>query len=208
MISDESKEGNKKLKRNGSVFYEFVRDLGIPGNPQTRTLISFISNLLHSMSLNYQLDKKEILQEAVTRGLEYEWRMESEQKEERIKHPLTWLKKVVIHIIARHVKKEAKHQSGKELFEDKDLSGELVSSDGWIQVYVQEEYIHVRRAFNALTAEERDLLWMHSINDCSWKETSQRVYANGEVITEVAMRRRGFRALGKLRKLYHKLYRS
>lgn len=158
-------------------------------SPRARSLLSYIRRTLRQYGLAGIYNESDIFNEAYIRGITYTL------KGEEIKSPKAWMRKTAFHIIS-------------ELSRDSKRCG-LLDHDCPDNPLVDEEAIDldlqtVRAALDELSPEDRRIIKLKAIEGLSWKEVQQQLVEIGEVHqTEEALRKRGQRAMQKLRDLFH-----
>ncbi len=174
-------------------------------NPRARSLIYFIKRELWQFNLDSIYTEVDILNEAYIRGVSLILKSGT-----AINNPLAWLRTTTWNIVRELSRSHQRYQrvAYDELLESQKLRLELASmpsEDSLISDEVVELNIQaILSSFHELTSREQIIIQLKAMQGLSWKEVSQHLVKLGEEEqTEAALRKRGQRAMERLRQLYH-----
>jgi RNA polymerase sigma factor (sigma-70 family) len=174
-------------------FNEAIYILLKANTAKSRSLLAFIRRTLWSYSLDKQLTVVDVFIEAYTRGVQYLGQAEGEI----IETPSAWMRVTALNVI---------RDKSRERQKFVPLTWEIDAQSNHPEDNIpsfEECFIAVIQAFNCLNHEERNIIQLKHLEGRSWKDVIAKIGESG--LTEAAARKRGQRALDKLRKEYHKI---
>ncbi len=170
-------------------------------NPDTRSIWCFVERTLRQHGLDsFGVTAIEILNEVYARGI----RRISDHKK-GIDNPLGWIR-LTAHNVIREQSRRVRRSVSLESVPPTD--SELTVA-GAMEFLITEEEIKanlqaLELALNQLTPREREILHWRHICDLTWQEVGRRLIDCGETkVNETTLRQQGYRALVRLRKLFH-----
>jgi RNA polymerase sigma factor (sigma-70 family) len=163
-------------------------------------LRNFYRLRLRQYGLLGKREPDEILNEAISR---LSGALESGKK---IYNLLPWLRTTGLHVINEISREETRHRfidNGNIDFED-FLSDERLQQT---ECDDNELYKRLNKAINELDVEDRRLLRMRYYRQLTWQDIAEKLSTDGFEKTSIeALRKRGSRALAKLRKIFINKY--
>lgn len=183
---------------------QFNRDVQFllkPNNPHARSLLAFIKRTIHQFGLQVYITEIDIFVEAYLRGVRY-----TQQNQEHIRQPKAWMRRTAYNII-RECKRDRLRYSAAAFDELMDQGP--AEAEGPVPGAVDEETIGnavnaVLQALEALSPGDRDLIQWKVVEGLTWPQVQTRlVAAGGDRVSQATLRKRGQRALERLRRAYH-----
>lgn len=173
-----------------------------PDNPHARSLLAFIQRTLRQFQLEDYITEVDIFIEAYLRGV----RLTGEAGT-AIQRPKAWMRQTALNII-RECKRDRLRYRLMALDELVEQAIVRQSPEEWESRWgdadITEEIQAVIQALDSLEPMDRQLIWLRIIEGLSWKDVQVQLLAEGELpISNVALRKRGQRALERLRQAYH-----
>ncbi len=181
-------------------FSHDVQFLLKPNNPHARSLLAFIKRTINQFGLTAYITEVDIFVEAYLRGVRY-----TQQHQEPIHQPKAWMRRTAYNII-RECKRDRQRYSAAAFDE---LMAQPPAIDSAPPPAVDEEALHtaltsVLTALGSLSPDDRDLIRWKVIEGLTWKQVQAQLIARGdEPISHATLRKRGQRALERLRQAYH-----
>ncbi len=181
---------------------QFNRDVQFllkPNNPHARSLLAFIKRTIHQFGLQAHITEIDIFAEAYLRGVRY-----TQHHHEHIRQPKAWMRRTAYNII-RECKRDRQRYLAvafDELMEQSPTPepGSAVVDDRAIAQAIAS----VLQALEALSPGDRDLIQWKVVEGLTWPEVQARLRAAGEDrVSQATLRKRGQRALERLRRAYH-----
>lgn len=180
---------------------KFVRDCHFmfrPNSPRARSLFAAIRRTLVQYKLEGCYTPEDIISEAHLRTL----RRISNSDNPPIQNPRAWIRKVSIHIIQEYSRKQKKQPIFQGFDNIENIPAESQVSDETIDENIET----VVQAFQSLELEDRAVLSLRCLEGLSWREVAQRLEDQGcGKQTEGSLRKRGERAMKRLRKTFHSI---
>lgn len=181
---------------------QFNRDVQFllkPNNPHARSLLAFIKRTIRQFELQGYVTEIDIFVEAYLRGVRY-----TQQRQEHIHQPKAWMRHTAYNII-RECKRDRLHYSTLAFDE---LMGQgaadTTSSPTVDDAAITNAIDSVLQAFEALSVGDRNLIQWKVIEGLSWQQVQTRLVGEGEDrCSQATLRKRGQRALERLRRAYH-----
>jgi DNA-directed RNA polymerase specialized sigma24 family protein len=181
-----------------------VQFLLTPNNPHARSLLAFIYRTIRQFGLQGYITEVDVFVEAYLRGVNY-----TNNSGERILQSRAWLRKTAYNIIREWKRDRSRYspaafdelleQGAVGYHEDPPL-GVATADIPWAEAEIQD----VVRAFQGLEDADRRLIQWKVIENLSWQAIQARLVAQGEdAVSLAALRKRGQRALERLRQHYH-----
>lgn len=172
-------------------------------NPDARSIWTFVERTIRQYGLHtYGTNADEILSETYSRGI----RCIVEQGKP-IDNPLGWIRLTAYNVI-REMSRTRRRCVSYESIVAVEFS--LVSPGAMDSLVEQEEIDEdiqaLQDALKQLAPKDREVLQWRHISGLSWWEVGERLADNGEKgLSEATLRQQGYRALVRLRKLFHSL---
>ena len=129
----------------------------------------------------------------------------TQQRQEQIHQPKAWMRRTAYNII-RECKRDRQHYSTLAFDElmDQGQRVDLTSPPAVNDAAITDAINSVLQAFEALSVGDRNLIQWKVIDGLSWQEVQTRLVTQGEDrASQAALRKRGQRALERLRRAYH-----
>jgi DNA-directed RNA polymerase specialized sigma24 family protein len=174
-----------------------------PDAPYARSLRVFIYQTLRQFSLEGYFTELDVFTEAYLRGIQYTC------QGEQISWSHAWLRRTAYNIVREWKRDRVRYcsaafddllEQGVVGYHEDKPSAAMRRDSFWIDAEVQK----VLRAFQALEECDRTLIRWKIIEALSWQTIQQRLVAEGHPATSLAtLRKRGQRALERLRQQYH-----
>ncbi|MEA5450228.1 sigma-70 family RNA polymerase sigma factor [Leptolyngbya sp. CCNP1308] len=180
----------------------FNRDVQLllkPNNPHARSLLAFIKRTIHQFGLQAHITEVDIFVEAYLRGVRY-----TQHNQEHIRQPKAWMRRTAYNII-RECKRDCQRYTAAafdELMEQAAHAEDCrVAVD---EVAIAQAIASVLQALEALSPGDRHLIQWKVVEGLTWPEVQARLVMAGEERVSLAtLRKRGQRALERLRHAYH-----
>jgi DNA-directed RNA polymerase specialized sigma24 family protein len=182
---------------------QFNRDVQFllkPNNPHARSLLAFIKRTIRQFELQGYVTEIDIFVEAYLRGVRY-----TQQRQEQIHQPKAWMRSTAYNII-RECKRDRLHYSALAFDElmEQGHGADTTSPSAVDDDAITNAINSVLRVFEALSVGDRNLIQWKVIDGLSWQEVQTRLVAEGEDrSSQATLRKRGQRALERLRRTYH-----
>ena len=186
---------------------QFNRDAQLllqDNTPQARTLLSFIYYTLRNFGLEGYITETDVFVEAYLRGMNF-----TLTRGERIFQSRAWLRKTAYNIIREWQRERSRYcdvafdelmEQGVLGYHEEDFAKEFKRDSVTVEAEVQK----VVRAFQGLDSSDRTLIRWKFIETLSWQSIQARLADQGEPAASLpALRKRGQRALERLRRNYH-----
>lgn len=183
---------------------QFNRDVQFllkPNNPHARSLLAFIKRTIRQFGLEVYITEIDIFVEAYLRGVRY-----TQHNQEHIHQPKAWMRRTAYNII-RECKRDRLRYSAAAFDELMDQGS--AETDGPAPGAVDDQAIDnainaVLQALEALSPGDRDLIQWKVVEGLTWQQVQTRlVAAGGDRVSQSTLRKRGQRALERLRRAYH-----
>lgn len=169
-----------------------------PNNPHARSLLAFIKRTIQQFGLQAHITEIDIFVEAYLRGVRY-----TQQNHEHIRQPKAWMRRTAYNII-RECKRDRQRYLAVAF--DELMEQEAAASD---PATVDDEMIvnaiaSVLQALADLSPGDRNLIQWKVVEGLTWPQVQTKLVATGEEWASLAtLRKRGQRALERLRHAYH-----
>ncbi|MBD1916680.1 MULTISPECIES: tetratricopeptide repeat protein [Cyanophyceae] len=183
---------------------DFNRDVQLllkPNNPHARSLLAFIKRTIHQFGLQAYVTEIDIFVEAYLRGIRY-----TQQSPEGIRQPKAWMRRTAYNII-REFKRDrlrySKASFNETMSDDHPISEapEIPATDDTLSTAINS----VLQALDTLSPSDRDLIQWKVVEGLTWNEVQARLVDKGEDrVSQATLRKRGKRALERLRRAYRK----
>jgi len=183
---------------------QFNRDVQFllkPNNPHARSLLAFIKRTIYQFELQVYITEIDIFVEAYLRGVRY-----TQQNQEHIRQPKAWMRRTAYNII-RECKRDRLRYSAAAFDELMDQGSD--ADDGGSSGTVDDDAITtaidgVLQALEALSPGDRNLIQWKVVEGLTWPQVQARLVKLGEErVSQATLRKRGQRALERLRRAYH-----
>jgi RNA polymerase sigma factor (sigma-70 family) len=189
-------EAIKKIDReraaNKRNFIKEVKPLFRDGNPSAHRFYAGIAHKLYQFRLSQTYEVREIITEAVIRGLDL---IESG---EMIGIPLAWLRTTCFNVI-RDLRRKQDRAENPKLDPTACEPGDAV----FAEILLQEDLAAMKLAMTKLTPDEQQLLHDKILKELTWQQISESLSLSGESpVSHGTTRQRGSRAIKKLRQYY------
>ncbi|MGF1516581.1 MAG: RNA polymerase sigma factor [Nodosilinea sp.] len=182
---------------------QFNRDVQFllkPNNPHARSLLAFIKRTIRQFELQGYITEIDIFVEAYLRGVRY-----TQQRQEQIHQPKAWMRRTAYNII-RECKRDRLQYSALAFDElmEQGQGADAIALSAVNDAAITDAINSVLQAFEALSVGDRNLIQWKVIDGLSWQEVQTRLVAEGEDrSSQATLRKRGQRALERLRRAYH-----
>lgn len=186
---------------------QFNRDVQFllkPKNPNARSLLAFIQRTIRQFGLQVYITEIDIFVEAYLRGVKY-----TQEHQTEIRQPKAWMRRTAYNII-RECKRDRQRYSALAFDELMDQGPPGQSApDGVDSTEIANSISTVLQALETLSPGDRSLIQWQIVEGLSWQEVQARLVAAGEDSVPLAtLRKRGQRALERLRRAYHTCHRE
>ncbi|MBD1917625.1 MULTISPECIES: sigma-70 family RNA polymerase sigma factor [Cyanophyceae] len=169
-----------------------------PNNPHARSLLAFIKRTIQQFGLQAHITEIDIFVEAYLRGVRY-----TQQNQEHIRQPKAWMRRTAYNII-RECKRDRQRYLAvafDELMEQEAAGGGPTAVD---DETIANAIASVLQALAALSPGDRNLIQWKVVEGLTWPQVQAKLVAAGEEWASLAtLRKRGQRALERLRHAYH-----
>lgn len=169
-----------------------------PNNPHARSLLAFIKRTIQQFGLQAHITEIDIFVEAYLRGVRY-----TQQNQEHIRQPKAWMRRTAYNII-RECKRDRQRYLAvafDELMEQEAAGGGPAAVDDEM---ITHAIASVLQALAALSPGDRNLIQWKVVEGLTWPQVQTKLVAAGEEWVSLAtLRKRGQRALERLRTAYH-----
>lgn len=169
-----------------------------PNNPHARSLLAFIKRTIQQFGLQAHITEIDIFVEAYLRGVRY-----TQQNQEHIRQPKAWMRRTAYNII-RECKRDRQRYLAvafDELMEQDAADGSAAAVD---DEAIANAIAAVLQALAALSPGDRNLIQWKVVEGLTWPQVQTKLVAAGEEWVSLAsLRKRGQRALERLRTAYH-----
>ncbi|MBD2232719.1 RNA polymerase sigma factor [Phormidium tenue] len=179
-------------------FNQDVQLLLKPNNPHARSLLAFIKRTIQQFGLQAHITEIDIFVEAYLRGVRY-----TQQNQEHIRQPKAWMRRTAYNII-RECKRDRQRYLAvafDELMEQEAAASDPATVDDQM---IANAIALVLQALAALSPGDRHLIQWKVVEGLTWPQVQTKLVAAGEEWASLAtLRKRGQRALERLRQAYH-----
>jgi DNA-directed RNA polymerase specialized sigma24 family protein len=187
---------------NSSETEQFNRDVQFllkPKNPNARSLLAFIHRTIRQFGLQVYITEIDIFVEAYLRGVKY-----TQEHQTEIRQPKAWMRRTAYNII-RECKRDRQRYSALAFDELMDQGPPGQSAPEEVDsADIADSISAVLEALERLSPGDRSLIQWQIVEGLSWQEVQSRLVAEGEDFVPLAtLRKRGQRALERLRRAYH-----
>ncbi|MBD2343636.1 sigma-70 family RNA polymerase sigma factor [Anabaena subtropica] len=190
------KKQNKILDSNREAFDREFQLLLNSESSSAHSLLAFINRSLAQFNLSNYDSLTEVINEAYIRGV----RLLSAG--EKIEHPLAWIRVTAYDIIRKQSREFIKFSPIEEshvMRIDQEFNNNISTNDN-------ESFKKLHIALGELNPDEREILILRNVKNLSWKEIQLYLLSKGkEVKNEAILRKRGNRALERLRSIYNSM---
>lgn len=177
-----------------------------PENPHARSLLAFIRRTIRQFKLGDHITEIDIFIEAYLRGVKYTQTMGA-----TIQHPKAWMRSTAYFIIRECHRERSRYLrvASDELLDHylmRNCLSDLMADQLVGEAFIEAEIAAVIQAMSRLDPLERRIIELKHIDGLSWKEVLQQlILENHPPLRGDALRKRGQRALQRLRQLYHEI---
>lgn len=178
-------------------FNQSIEILFKPNNSHARSLLAFVRRTLWQFHLNKSYSEMEILIEAYLRGIHYLQKPSGKT----ISNPGAWVRVTAYNIIREYSRKRKVQrsrivhtQSDFSLLDSTEVADETVTALNIAAVF---------EAFKKLRHNDRKIIELRYLENRSWKDIREKLEEPKILIS--TLRKRGQRALKRLRQEYHKI---
>lgn len=188
---------------------QFDRDVQVllrANDPQARSLLACIYCTIRQFGLQTYMTEIDIFVEAYLRGVRY-----IRQQHLPIDQPKAWMRRTAYNIIRECKRDRLRYSTAAfdELMEQGAIPLPCIDADpGLDETPMHHSLQRVMLAFQSLSRTDQDLITWKTVDDLSWEQIQARLAAQGVAVSMVALRKRGQRALERLRQAYHALERQ
>lgn len=183
---------------------QFNRDVQFllkPNNPHARSLLAFIKRTIRQFGLEVYITEIDIFVEAYLRGVRY-----TQRNQEHIRQPKAWMRRTAYNII-RECKRDRLRYSAAafdELMDQGPAEAEDAAPGAVDDEAIGNAINAVLQALGALSPDDRNLIQWKVVEGLTWQQVQTRlVAAGGDRVSQATLRKRGQRALERLRRAYH-----
>jgi DNA-directed RNA polymerase specialized sigma24 family protein len=174
-----------ELRQFNTEIYDLLRTQ----NPRARSLLSFIRRTLREFHIDSLHTEFEVFNEAYMRGVTFVL------KGNTIRSPKAWMRTTTFNVIRELSREQRRYQPT----DCENIENLLVTED-----VIELDIRSVAIALQSLELSDRRIIELKTMQNLSWKEVGQRLVELGEKHqNEAALRKRGQRAMQRLRQLYH-----
>jgi RNA polymerase sigma factor (sigma-70 family) len=162
-------------------------------SPDSSALFSYIQRLLVQFRLKNAYEVKDIVVEIYARGIK------SIEQGKVIENPQAWIKRVALNVI-----REFRRAADKVQYNALDDQSPLIASENNMlsDLVYEDDLAIIRQAFNALSEQDKTILYLRIVEGLSWQEINLRLSYGDSSLSENYLRQKGFRALRRLRAVY------
>jgi DNA-directed RNA polymerase specialized sigma24 family protein len=172
-------------------------------DPQARSLLACIYRTIRQFGLQTYMTEIDIFVEAYLRGVRY-----IRLQHRPIDQPKAWMRRTAYNII-RECKRDRLRYSNAALDDLMEQGVIPLPADPDLdETPINHSQQLVMLAFQSLSRTDQDLITWKIVDDLSWEQIRARLAAQGVAVSMVALRKRGQRALERLRQTYHALERQ
>jgi len=158
---------------------------------ESNTFFAFIKRGLRQFNLDSYYDPSDIISEAYIRGVR------SISSGMIITNPLAWIRMISYNII-RELSRNQNRQKG-------DIA-QLQDSVIFEPSNIEDDLELIALAFKYLSSEDREIITLRTFEGLSWSEISKRLESDErQALQEAVLRKRGSRAMQRLRKFFTSL---
>lgn len=180
----------------------FNRDVQLllkPNNPHARSLLAFIKRTIHQFGLQAHITEIDIFVEAYLRGVRY-----TQHNQEHIRQPKAWMRRTAYNII-RECKRDRQRYSAAAFDELMEQGATTEAGPAAVdEAAIAQAIASVLQALEALSPGDRNLIQWKVVEGLTWPQVQARLVAAGEERVSLGtLRKRGQRALERLRHAYH-----
>ena len=171
-----------------------------PDNPDTRSIWTYITRLIGQFGLsNYGVTTDEILNEVYSRGIR-----QIVEQGKPIDNPLGWTRLAALNVVRETARRRKRWRQLESLvrLEKPDLieCPEILIGGETIENNLEALYT----ALEQLTPKDKEILCWRHVEGLSWCEVGERLMLDEQKPqSEATLRQQGYRALSRLRKLFH-----
>jgi|GEM_PF-3502684 DNA-directed RNA polymerase specialized sigma24 family protein len=160
----------------------------------SNAFFAYIKRLIYQFNL-YTAEPYEITSEAYIRAINF-----IKTREEEIKSPVAFMKGISVNVI-REMSRKQIHSSPVE---PKELESK-VKLDDFNTNLVYEDFYNsssnsLKAAIQTLNSKDRKIIFLWKVEELPWKEVVKKLSSSGETLNIASARKRGQRALERLRK--------
>jgi RNA polymerase sigma factor (sigma-70 family) len=176
-----------------------IQSLLTPQNPRARSLHSFIKRTLKQFHLDGFYTEFDIFNQAYLRGVSLT------RSGTAINNPKAWMRTTAYNVIREYHRRRRRYRtSAYDELAEADRARREIEFTQVLEADIELDIQAVASSLTELSPEDRQLIGLRVVEGLSWKEVSQRLVALGEnQPSEASLRKRGQRALCRLRLLYH-----
>jgi DNA-directed RNA polymerase specialized sigma24 family protein len=186
-------------------FNDDVQSLLKVSNPHSKTLLAFIRRRLYQFGLQAYFTEVDIFVEAYLRGVRYTY-----QNQVPIQYPHAWMKRTAYNVI-REWKRDRQRYAAADL-DALIEQGKLTDDEPFTSPTAFDgssrglDWDRVIQSFGQLSVCDRNLIYWRYIEGLSWQDIQARLATQGHGdVSQSTLRKRGQRAMDKLRELYGSL---
>jgi RNA polymerase sigma factor (sigma-70 family) len=175
-------------------FNEAIYVLLKANTAHSKSLLAYIRRTLWQYNLDKRFSATDIFIEAYVRGVQFLLRSE----EQTIKKPSAWMRMTVLNIV-----REKSRETKRSVPLTWEIESTTTPPDGPDNPVNEGCFLAVIQAFNNLNHEERKIIQLRYFENMKWDEVREKIGDLG--LTTPTLRKRGQRALERLREEYHKI---
>jgi RNA polymerase sigma factor (sigma-70 family) len=175
-------------------FNEAIYVLLKANTAHSRSLLAYIRRTLWQYNLDKRFSATDIFIEAYVRGVQY--LLSSTEK--TIKKPSAWMRITVLNVI-----REKSREGKKSVPLTWEIESRTFDPEPEVDAGNEGSFLAVIQAFNNLNHDERKIIQLRYFENMKWDEVREKI---GDAnLTTATVRKRGQRALGRLREEFHKI---
>ncbi|HSM82743.1 MAG TPA: sigma-70 family RNA polymerase sigma factor [Nodosilinea sp.] len=172
-----------------------------PNNPHARSLLAFIKRTIYQFELHGHLTETDVFIDAYLRGVRY-----TQHTQTPIRQPQAWIRRTAYNIIRERQRDRQRYSAVAfdELLEPHAEAAAARPEFSPDEHFCDQAFGAVLAALGSLPSRDRTLIEWKFIEGLTWQEVQTRLSDQGEPPTsQAALRKRGQRALERLRQNYH-----
>ncbi len=194
------RDHNKIVAATETLKAEFLDEVGEllrPSSKKGTALLNFLQGRGHQLKLR-SVDPYELLSDATMRGLNY-----IETHKQGIQNVHAWLRRVCLYILADMVKAEK-----RDRYLHAKNSVFLETDNPFMSIESEEEKHFLKNALTQLSDADQELLDLRYFQNQTYKGIQQLLAGRGTNIKLPTLRKRGARALERLRTVLKEEYKT
>jgi RNA polymerase sigma factor (sigma-70 family) len=175
-------------------FNEAIYVLLKANTAHSKSLLAYIRRTLWQYNLDKRFSATDIFIEAYVRGVKFL----TSAEEKTIKKPSAWMRRTVLNVI-----REKFREGKKSVPLTWEIESRTFTPEPEIDFGNEDSFLAVIQAFNNLDHDDRKIIQLRYFENMKWDDVREKI--GDAELTTTAVRKRGQRALGRLRTEYHKI---